>query len=143
MDNYYYKLLLLFLVGCVVMMIYDYDTTTTFTVPIFYILWPLSIILVAINHHYKNTYYSTHKSFTKYIFIFLMMVSILILIFTNDKYYSHAVYRDSVYIIWTIIIFYFLLIPADREFLDGLSIIKFILFVGLILFFIYWYYSKK
>lgn len=139
-DDYYNKLLFLFIVGFIVMMIYNYQTTTKHSFPIFYLLWPLTILLLAMNHSHNITYIYLHHKTTKYIFIILMIISISIFLITNDEYYSHIVYRNSIYIIWTILIVYLLICKKSVE---ELAIIKIIMFTGLILFFIFYPWEKN
>ncbi len=62
---------------------------------------------------------------------------------TTNAVYKQLVYRTSIRISWVIVLIFILFYIDDPDRFQKMSIIKLILFIGLLISFVYWYYLDK
>ena len=111
---------------------FHYDYHVSKSTRILYFLIPLGILFVIWYDHYYN-FFEHNKTFLNWIGLAVFIFSIYIYLNTRERHYPHLVYRTSEHIIWAICIIYAILFIDTKYWWAKLSLLKLILFTGLLL----------
>ena len=134
MFNIDFKLIIILILGICLAKLFDYDVRVNRSNRILYFLLPVALIVLLFYNNYHEAFLSPSvKRIITLLGLFVFIFSFYIYFHTQKQAYPHNVYNTSVYIIWAITIIFCLIYLYDDEVLVKASLLKLILFIGLLI----------